>query len=146
MRWILFIGIFLFRSNSLFSQSNSDSLDVVELIKSDYVTLGNADIEAHKKNCAQDYILIENGEIWDLEKELNYMRSKMSVKTVRKDQFDFKAVKIIGDVAYLVYELRSEITREGAVRNVQWTESAIVSRYSGAWKIKLIHSTKTREW
>jgi ketosteroid isomerase-like protein len=145
MRWILFIGIFLFRSNSLFSQSNSDSLDVVALIKSDYVALGNADIEARKKNCAQDYILIENGEIWNLEKELGYMKSKMSEKTVRQDHFDFKTVKIIGDVAYLVYELRSEITRDGAVKNIQWTESAIVSKYSGAWRIKLIHSTKIRE-
>lgn len=146
MKSILLLTVAFFFSSVLYSQSTGDSADIVKLLENDYKALGKSDIESRLRNCTADYLLIENGEIWTLQKEIEYMRSKQGIKTTRTDQFDFTTVKIIGQTAYAVYELRSQITRNNETKNYQWTESVIFVKPAGEWKIKLIHSTKVREF
>jgi hypothetical protein len=120
-----------------------DSSEIVELLKSDYKTLESLDYKKHIEHCTEDYILIENGEIWDLKKEID-MLFKSGDNTVikRDDVFLFKSIKVDHPYAYAVYELRSTITRNGNTKAYHWVESAIFYKVSGKWKIKLIHSTK----
>ena len=61
---------------NVFSQQKNDSSKIVQLLKEDYKTLASWDIEKHKDFCTDDYILIENGEIWNMEKEAdNYKKT-----------------------------------------------------------------------
>ena len=138
MRTILLI-IILFSSQDIYSQHNADSIAIVKLLQYDYVALANADIEAYLKYRTKDYLLIENGEIWDLEKEVEYMKSKIGLNTIRIDKFDFKKLYIENSFAYVVYELKSDITRNNETTKYHWTESAILNKIAGEWKIKLIH-------
>lgn len=141
---ICIISILVFSLQS-FSQTSTDSLELKNLIQSDYIALGNSDIDAHIKNCAADYILIENGEIWDLKKEIEYMKSKSGLKTIRKDIFDFKSLVIDGLFAYTVYELKSKITRDNVTKSYHWTESVVFRKVNSSWKIQLIHSTRLND-
>lgn len=144
MRWILFSILSLCSSVS-FSQHTADSLAIMTLIQNDYATYETLDIEAHRKNCTIDYILIENGEIWSIEQEAAYMKS-LNEKSKRINQFDKVSVTVERSFAYVVYELKSQITRNNITKNYQWTESVVLRKQSGAWKIALIHSTKVKEW
>lgn len=129
-------------SLTTFSQ-NSDSTEIINLLKNDYKALANLDFEEHIKNCAEDYMLIENGEVWDIKKEIEILFNlKTNSKITRQDQFDFKTIKIDGPYAYAVYELKSEITKNLNTKKYNWTETAIFYKVSEKWKIKLIHSTK----
>ena len=127
-------------------KAQEDSLALVQLLRGDYKTLENSDWETHQNNCAPDYLLIENGEVWDLAKEVESMKSKAGIKTTRTDQFDFKSLKVEGNQAYAVYELKSQITRDNQTNNYHWIESAIFQKISGEWKIKLIHSSLIKKW
>jgi hypothetical protein len=142
---IFLLTVVLFYSSDLYSQTNADSIAIVKLLQSDYVALGKADIKTHIQNCTEDYMLIENGEIWDLRKEVEYMKSQIGLKTIRNDQFNIKTLHIENSFAYVVYELKSDISTDGVTKKYQWTESAIFQKISGDWKLNLIHSTTTKD-
>ena len=59
----------------------------------------------------------------------------------RKDYFDFNFVRIFGNTAYTVYNLKSDITEDGKLITKHWNESVIFRKVKGKWKIALIHST-----
>lgn len=59
----------------------------------------------------------------------------------RKDDFHFNFVKVMGNIAYTVYSLKSEISKDGKLTLKNWNESVIFRKEKGVWKIALIHST-----
>ena len=140
MKYSLFCLLIL-ASSKLFSQTSTDSLAIVQLLKNDYKTLETFDIAKHIANCTPDYLLIEDGEIWNLQKEIEYFKSNANRRIVRKDQFTIHTFRLSGNVAYLIYELKSEINENGKISAKNWTESAVFRKSTGKWKIAMIHST-----
>ena len=126
----------------IFSQGRSDSMDIIQLLQDDYKTMVSSDIKKHKGYCTNDYLLIENGEIWNMEKEAEYYKQNAQRVIEHSDNFDFKYLKISGNTAYAVYNLKSGITENGKLTQKNWNESAIFRKIDGKWKIALIHSTK----
>ena len=132
---------FLLISLHVFSQDTNDSTAIVKLLIDDYKTMGTWDIKTHTENCTSSYILIENGEIWDMEKESEYYRTNAHRIIDRKDNFDIKYIRIFGNTAYAVYNLKSDIIETGNLITKNWNESVIFRKLEGKWKIELIHST-----
>ncbi len=130
----------LFNLPELSAQQN-DSAKIINLLKDDYKTMQNFDINKHISNCTSDYLLVENGEVWDMKREAMDYQSKAHRKIDRKDQFTIRLVKISGDMAYAVYGLRSEVTENNKVIVITWNESTVFRKVKGLWKIALIHST-----
>lgn len=125
----------------LFSQDKSDSTEIVNLLIADYKTMGNWDIKTHIANCTEDYMLIENGEIWNMQMEMEDYRRKSHRVIDRKDYFTFKHVRVFGNIAYAVYHLKSDIIENGKLTTKNWNESTIFRRPKDKWLIELIHST-----
>ena len=140
MRYIFIIlSVMIFQFG--YSQESSDSTEIIHVLKEDYRTMVTHDITKHKSFCTEDYLLIENGEIWDMDREaLDYKKKELRV-IERNDYFDFKYLKIEGNTAYAVYGLKSDIKEAGKLTTRYWNESTIFRRVNGAWKISLIHST-----
>lgn len=124
-----------------FSQQENDSATVIKLLTDDYKTMVNWDIDTHVRNVAPTYLLIENGEIWDIKKESEYYRSQANKPVERTDHFDIKYVRVYGDIAYTVYFLESDIKENGNLKIKTWNESVVFRKINGVWKIELIHST-----
>ncbi len=124
-----------------YSQRSSDSTEIVHVLKEDYKTMVTHDINKHKSFCTEDYLLIENGEIWNMEMEAADYDMKAKKVLSRNDFFDFKYVNIVDNTAYAVYGLKSEITENGKLTTRHWNESTIFRKVDGTWKIALIHST-----
>jgi hypothetical protein len=49
------------------TQISNHSTEIVPVLKEDYKTMVTHEINRHKSLCTQDYLLIENGEIWTIE-------------------------------------------------------------------------------
>ena len=88
-----------------------------------------------------DYLLLENGELLDADGDLAVMASPGSGYQ-RTDAFDFRSVKMHGDVACAVYFLASDIKDKQGVRHREWLESMILRRSGTAWRTALLHSTR----
>jgi ketosteroid isomerase-like protein len=90
----------------------------------------------------EDYLLLENGEIFDAEGDIALM-PRPEDEYRRKDAFDFRSVKIRGDFAYAIYFLKSEMNdKKNGKRSREWLESAILRRNGKTWRVALLHSTR----
>ncbi|HMA19627.1 MAG TPA: nuclear transport factor 2 family protein, partial [Gemmatimonadaceae bacterium] len=120
-----------------------DAAAVKQLIKDYYsIYFTSLDKPRYRSLLTEDYRLLEDGEILDTEGDIGFM-PKPEDDYKRTDSFDFRYVKVQGDVAYAVYFLKSAITdrKEGA-RTKEYLESAILRRSAGAWRMALLHSTR----
>jgi ketosteroid isomerase-like protein len=125
----------------VFAQQN-DSTTIAQLLKADYATMGTLDIPTHLRNLTNDYYLIEHGEVWDIETELDSIYRKNANRVVtRTDFFTFKTIKAAGDMAYAIWHLKSEFRENGNLRVKVWNESGVFRKEQGQWKIALIHSS-----
>jgi ketosteroid isomerase-like protein len=113
---------------------------VVDYYKVYYTEL---DRRKYRSMLTDDYVLLENGEIISLEKDISLIPTPQD-EYQRKDTFDFRAVKIQKDVAYLVYFLNSDIRdKQDGARHREYLESMILRREAGGtWRVALLHSTK----
>jgi ketosteroid isomerase-like protein len=142
MKWHFLLIAFLFSLESISQQAN-DSASIVQLLKADYATMDNMDIKAHVNNLTQDYYLIEKGEVWDINTELDSIYRKNINKTFKRtDFFTIKLVKVSGDMAYAIWHLKSEYNDQGRVTERAWNESGVFRREDNRWKIALIHSSR----
>lgn len=92
----------------------------------------------------QDFILLENGEVWDLEIIKGYMDQAAAMDNLPKriNFFSFIDIKIYGDAAWLAYHntARYEMD-EQLLGKMTWLESAHAVRTPAGWKLELLHST-----
>jgi hypothetical protein len=102
------------------------------------------DIKKHIGFCTDDYLLIEDGEFWNMDKEAAAYRENANRIIERTDNFDFKYIKIEENSAYAVYNLKSDIKENGKLTKKNWNETVIFRRSEDKWKIALIHSTPVR--
>lgn len=137
----LFVALVLSTGNFVCAQT-SDSTLIIKLLKDDYATMGTLDIQAHVHNVTNDYRLIERGQIWDIETELDSIYRNRNRSINRSDFFSIKSVKVSGNLAYAIWHLRSEFRENGKiVRERIWNESGVFRKEDGYWKIALIHSS-----
>jgi hypothetical protein len=90
---------------------------------------------------ADDYRLLENGELLTVEEDIAFM-PKPEDRYERSDGFDFQLAGVSGTAAYLVYFLSSEIDDARGHRSARFLESAVFRRSGAMWLLSVLHSTK----
>jgi ketosteroid isomerase-like protein len=107
-----------------------------------YLYFVKMDKDAYRSILTEDYLILENGELLDTESDIALMPEPDSGYD-RTDTFDFRYVKIEGDIAYTVYFLKAEIVdKANGTIHKEWLESTILHRSGEEWLIALLHSTK----
>lgn len=106
-----------------------------------YAAYRGFDKAMYRACLTDDYALLENGELLDIEGDLASMASAGSGYE-RTDVFDFRLVKVQEDVAYAVYFLASDIRDEQGPRHREYLESMVLRRSASGWRTALLHSTR----
>jgi ketosteroid isomerase-like protein len=127
-------------SNTL---ATADEAMVKQTVRDIYsVFYGDLDAEKYRSFLTDDYVLLENGELLDIEGDIALMPAPGDGYH-RTDAFEFQLVNIHGDTAYAVYFLKSDIVdRKNGTRSREWLESAILRRSDKGWQMALLHSTR----
>ena len=120
-----------------------DTASVKQFIEDWYSTFyTKQDKEKYRAMLTEDYLLLENGEIFDTEGDIGLM-PKPEDEYKRTDVFDFRSVKIQRDLAYAIYFLKTDINdKKKGKRHVEFLESAILRRNGSNWRVALLHSTR----
>jgi ketosteroid isomerase-like protein len=106
-----------------------------------YLYFVKMDKDAYRSILTDDYQFLENGELFDADGDIAMPNPDSGNK--RTDTFDFRYIKIEGDIAYAVYFLKAEITEKSKdLIHKEWLESTILRRSGEGWKIALLHSTR----
>lgn len=94
-----------------------------------------------------DFILLEDGEVWDLKIIRDVMDKMAGMDKVpeRINSFEFLEVKISGDMAWTAYHNKAVFKIEGQeVGEMNWLESATAIRTRDGWRLQMLHSTVVR--
>lgn len=112
-----------------------------------YATYRGRDTAKYRACLTDDYLLLENGELQDTNDDLAGMTANAAPGNgyQRADSFDFRAIRVQGDIAYAVYFLSSDISDRQGPRHREWLESMILRRSGTGWRTALLHSTRVTE-
>ena len=115
----------------------------MQLLKNDYKTLVTLDKAAHTRNVTSDYLLIEDGQVWPLQTELDsFYAGQPDKNKSRNDFFTIKHFSMAGNMAYIVWHLRSEYLTNGKlIKDKVWNETGVFRKEKGQWKMALLHSS-----
>jgi len=119
----------------------ADADAIRRAIADNYLLYRGTDFERYRSTLADDYVLLEHGELMDVADDEKNMKTRPP-GFKRTDAFDFKAVTIEGTLAYAVYFLTSEIADDKGRHQRRWLESAILRRSERGWLLALLHSTR----
>jgi len=94
-----------------------------------------------KETTTTDFILLENGEVWNLDTLISKIQPRKQTNFKRVNSFVFINTQQNADVAWVSYENTAEFTVNDKQRTVKWLESAVLKKQLGKWRIVLLHST-----
>jgi len=96
----------------------------------------------------EDFILIENGEIWNNDSVRNYLEKARlrTPKSKRENKFDFFNIEIQENIAWVSYYNTATFTTENSPpRIINWMETVIAVKTEDGWRIKLLHNSSGKE-
>jgi Domain of unknown function (DUF4440) len=99
------------------------------------------DEAGYRRLLADDYVLLEDGELMSAEEDIAAMPKKGAFYE-RSDSFDFRRSNVAGEFGYLIYFLTSSVRDESGSKTYRWLESAIYRRSGRGWLLSVLHSTK----
>ncbi|MBC6369147.1 DUF4440 domain-containing protein [Algoriphagus sp. AK58] len=147
MKTILFLLAFLF-SSTAFSQT-SDQLQVEQLIQNSFDEIfSNYQAEKLTDFYTEDFLLLEQGEVWDMAIIRDYLAKAKSNPNppTRINRFEFIKTVVEGDRAWVAYHNYATISRDGQVlRELYWLESATAIRTERGWRLDMLHSTRVEK-
>lgn len=142
---IMFMGITVMSQNSELKKEDQ----IKELISNSFQKIfSDLDPQALDTYCTQDFLLLETGEVWDMDKMRKYLdrASEQESKVIRFNSFDFIEIKVEGKMAWVAYYNKAEFkSGEEVVRELNWLESATAILTEEGWKLQLLHSTIAEE-
>lgn len=139
---LLLIAISLAVLSQAQQRWTKSQLEVQETISNLFESLSNRDAVGLMKYCADDIVLIEYGSIWNAD---TLIQKAITFNTApdfkRTNNLEFISTDVKGKVAWAMYNLHSEITRNHTLTTLHWVETVFAVKEGKAWKIKVLHST-----
>jgi ketosteroid isomerase-like protein len=141
----VFLFMLLFLAASVCSnaqtQKSSEQGKVNQTITRFFDGIAALDIKAMKQCTTGDFLLLENGAVWNMDTLTNKLSPLKTAGFSRTNHLDFIQTEVKENTAWVAYNNAADINVNGQKRNVQWLESAVLIKEGKEWKIKLLHST-----
>ncbi|NBW02634.1 MAG: nuclear transport factor 2 family protein, partial [Cytophagia bacterium] len=132
--------IFLLFTQFSFAQTPEKG-EVQQVITRFFNALSLTNIPQMKAEVSDDFILLENGEIWTIDTLANKISRPKPEGYLRQNSFDFIETKIEKNRAYVYYKNKAEISSKTKNATIKWLESAILRKEKGRWRMEFMHST-----
>lgn len=92
----------------------------------------------------EDFIILENGEIWDNARIKKFMRKQLAKedRAKRINIMDYVSIEKYGNSMQIAYNNKAEFFKNDSLVNTgSWLESALAVKTKEGWKLKMMHST-----
>ena len=135
------IALFFLLSTQFSFAQISEKAEVQQVITRFFDALSVTNIPQMKAEVSDDFILLENGEIWTIDTLANKISRPKPEGYLRQNSFDFITTKIDKNRAYVYYKNKAEISSKTRNATIKWLESAILRKEKGRWRMEFMHST-----
>ena len=98
-----------------------------------------ADHDVIRSATTSDFLLLEVGEVWDMDYLLSLVKPSSRERT---NYFSVISVERFSGVALINYWNKAVITDAGETASRAWLESVVVVETEAGWKLKQMHSTR----
>jgi hypothetical protein len=104
--------------------------------------LAELSIEQIRNSSTDDLIILEHGEIWNMDTVVAILNKLKALKPVRVNSFDFIKTEVRDQTAWVAYQNKAIVTINGQKVDYHWLESAVLVKQGNDWKIKMLQSTR----
>ncbi|MRT93648.1 hypothetical protein [Ancylomarina sp. 16SWW S1-10-2] len=94
-----------------------------------------------------DFVILENGEVWDNNRIKKFMRVKSADKNRAKriNMMDYISIEKYGSSMQIAYHNKAEFYKQDSlVFTCGWLESALAVKTPVGWRLKMMHSTRKK--
>ena len=119
----------------------SEKAEVQQVITRFFDALSVTNIPQMKAEVSDDFMLLENGEIWTIDTLANKISRPKPEGYLRQNSFDFVSTKIDKNRAWVYFKNKAEITSKTRNVTIKWLESVIFRKEKGRWRMEFMHST-----
>ncbi len=143
-----FLLLSLLFSTVAFGQNSPepDEIQIQNLIQNSFDELfSKFDSEQITSFYTEDFLLLEQGEVWDIEIITDYFEQAIQNPNAptRTNRFEFIQTKVEGNRAWTSYWNYATLKQDGEViRELKWLESATAVKTDQGWKLDMLHSTR----
>ena len=135
------IALFFLLSTQFSFAQTTEKAEVQQVITRFFDALSVANIPLMKAEVSDDFILLENGEIWTIDTLANKISRPKPEGYLRQNSFDFISTKIDKNRAWVYFKNKAEITSKTRNMTIKWLESVIFRKEKGRWRMEFMHST-----
>jgi hypothetical protein len=135
------IALFFLLSTQFSFAQTTQKAEVQQVITRFFDALSVANIPLMKAEVSDDFILLENGEIWTIDTLANKISRPKPEGYLRQNSFDFIETKIDKNRAWVYFKNKAEITSKTRNLTIKWLESVIFRKEKGRWRMEFMHST-----
>ena len=126
-------------------QKKSDIDSVKYLISNSFQDIfSDLDSAAVSKSYTRDFILLENGVVWNNDSIYSYITRSLSKKRnyKRLNSFDFLKSVHNKNTIWIAYDNYAFFVKEkDTLGSAHWLESAVAKKENNKWKLEQLHST-----
>ena len=126
--------------------NESDTTRIKNLVKDSFDELwSKLDSKHIDKYYTRDFLLLENGEVWNNDSIKNYLDNAKLRKPIPKriNRIEIIEIKIANNTAWVAYHNYATVyIDDKIVRNAHWLESATAILTENGWKLEMLHSTR----
>ena len=130
----------LFFQVKSYSQKEKDSIEIT--ITRFFDGLSEIDAGKLKAHSTTDFILLENGHLWNMDTLVNKITNPKIPGVKRVNKFQFIKTEQDGKMAWVSYYNSADFSLNEKQQTANWLESAVLVKEKGRWKIKMLHSTR----
>ncbi|MDP4812552.1 MAG: hypothetical protein NWR65_15540 [Saprospiraceae bacterium] len=148
MKRLSFIILMMFVKSISFGQvSNETDKTLIKnlIIESFDEIWSKLDAKNIDKYYTKDFLLLENGEVWNNDSIKNYLDNAMLRKPnlKRMNSIEVIEIKIANKMAWIAYQNYATFSSDNKIiRKAHWLESATAILTENGWKLEMLHSTR----
>ncbi|MDP4580286.1 MAG: hypothetical protein NWS66_16575 [Saprospiraceae bacterium] len=148
MKRLSFIILMMFFKSISFGQvSNETDKTLIKnlIIESFDEIWSKLDAKNIDKYYTKDFLLLENGEVWNNDSIKNYLDNAMLRKPnlKRMNSIEVIEIKIANKMAWIAYQNYATFSSDNKIiRKAHWLESATAILTENGWKLEMLHSTR----
>lgn len=96
----------------------------------------------------EDFIILENGAVWDNDRIKQFMRKELAKedRPLRINKMDYISIDKYGPSIQIAYNNEADFMKgDSLVGQANWLESALAVPTENGWRLKMMHSTYFRK-
>ena len=123
--------------------NENDKIEIKKVVTDYYENLMKFDFNKIRSICSFDFQLVESSGIYPLEEYIGFLKPDVGKLKIEYSLQELK-LKIDNKASWITYKKKTKIITDNKEILLEARESAVLTKKSNKWKLRLIHSSSIK--